>query len=433
MKNAKFYLGLVLSLTLMTAVTTVFISCSDDDDEPSALNLTALTAGGKDLNGATSPTDVPVDATIIATFSTAVDATTATDANITLERDYDNTMLDIDIAVSGSTITITPAADFGTGTAYTLSISNAVKSTEGIALTAALTRGFTTVGTFSPTGVIAHWTFENNADDVVGSYDATAAQIVDITYADSRNAAAGKAASFNGTTSIIEISNGDELIDTQDFTLSFWMKTADHTDNVDKGHFVMGLGAFYGFQFEVFGGYGGWKMPVGYEFNNNGTIGWAAEDNAFNGDGKNKDNGGWKGFVFTKDLTGSGGPAALIRNKWVHMVFVYNHATKQGFYYANGEKMREFDFDLWTDDGGVKTDKAYVTKLKYNGTEPDVVNELAFGFVQSRAGTMWDAEPWGGYGEAGANHFKGLLDDIRIFHSALTEQEVSLMYNSEKP
>jgi hypothetical protein len=95
--------------------------------------------------------------------------------------------------------------------------------------------------------------------------------------------------------------------------------------------------------------------------------------------------------------------------------------------------MREFDFNLWTNDAGAKTDKAFVTGLKYNGTAPDVVNELAFGFVQSRAGTMWDNEPWGGYGITTSNHFKGSLDDVIIYHRPLTAAEVGLMYNSGKP
>jgi hypothetical protein len=44
---------------------------------------------------------------------------------------------------------------------------------------------------------------------------------------------------------------------------------------------------------------------------------------------------------------------------------------------------------------------------------------------------MWDNETWGGYDFPEANHFKGLLDDIRIYNSILTAQEVSLMYASE--
>jgi len=50
----------------------------------------------------------------------------------------------------------------------------------------------------------------------------------DITYTASRNPAAGMAATFNGTTSLIEIPNGDQLMNTDDFTLSVWVK-ADST------------------------------------------------------------------------------------------------------------------------------------------------------------------------------------------------------------
>ena len=91
--------------------------------------------------------------------------------------------------------------------------------------------------------------------------------------------------------------------------------------------------------------------------------------------------------------------------------------------------MKAQDFNLWP-----ITDKQIkCTGMKYGGHTPDVVNELAFGFIQSRAGTMWDTEPWGGYALPGANHFKGQLDDIRIFNKAVSAAEVQLMYDSEKP
>ncbi len=421
MKKMKWKLMMAIA---MIASITFMQSC--EEDEPAELTLVSLTAGDIDLNGATTPNNVPIDAAITATFSTNVDeATTA--ANITLLRDYDDANVELDITVAGNVVTIKPATIFGTGTLYALSFGAGLASTEGKTLTAA-SRNFTTAGTFAVAGAVAHWTFEDNANDVIGSFDPPASGIVGISYGASHNANAGKAAEFNGTTSIIEVPNGDQLMETNNFTMSFWMKPMTHTDDANKGHFVMGLGAFFGFQFEIFDGYGGFKMPVGYKFNKDGTEGSATEDNAFNGDGKNKDNGGWQGFVFTRDLTGSGGVADIIKEKWSHVVFTYNASTKQGFYYVNGQKMREFDFDLWPEGDN----KTFVTGLKYNGTPPDVVNELAFGFVQSRAGTMWDSEPWGGYEQASAKHFKGLLDDIIIYHKVLSEAEIQLMYSSGK-
>jgi hypothetical protein len=94
----------------------------------------------------------------------------------------------------------------------------------------------------------------------------------------------------------------------------------------------------------------------------------------------------------------------------------------------NGEKMKSFDFDLWPDGDA----KRGVTGMKYGGTAPETVNELAFGFIQSRSGQLWDTEPWGGYDFPTSNHFKGQLDDVRIYHKVLTDKEIELMYNSEK-
>jgi hypothetical protein len=274
---------------------------------------------------------------------------------------------------------------------------------------------------FAPAGVIAHWNFEDNANDVAGSYNPTAGGIVDITYVASRNAAAGKAASFNGTTSIIEIPNGDVLINTDKFTMSFWVKAQPQ----DKGHFVIGLGAFFGLQFEIFGGLDGAKFAISYEVEDGTTVVedmWFPSDATFNG------NDGWQGWDFAKAIA----PAdyvSMVSSKWLKVAYTFDGQTKKGTLYYNGEKMKSFDFNLWPEGDAKRTVKA----IKYNGQEPDVKNELAFGFIQSRAGTMWANEPWGGYQFPGANHFKGELDDIRIFHKVLTPTEIQLMYNSEKP
>lgn len=91
--------------------------------------------------------------------------------------------------------------------------------------------------------------------------------------------------------------------------------------------------------------------------------------------------------------------------------------------------MKSFDFNLWPE-GDLKQT---VTGVTYRGEEPEVVDELAFGFVQSRAGTMWDNEPWGGYGITTSQHFKGWLDDFRVFHAAYSADDVAELYDAEKP
>jgi hypothetical protein len=418
MKKRHVYFGMLMIAALSL---TVMYSC---DKEPDELLLESMTATGDiDLNAATAPTNVPTIVVITATFNTDIDPATVTGANVTLTQDYDDTDIPVSLNVTENTVTVTPDEELSSGALYQLSFSSGVASAEGLALTQQLTRSFTTAGTFAPSGVIAHWNFEDNADDQVGDYSPSANQVVAITYTDSRNAAAGKAATFDGDASIIEIPNGDDLMNTSHFTISFWVKT--NSEGHEAGHFVMGLGAFYGFQYEIFGGYDGSKFAISYEVpDQQDRVG---EDMWFPALATDNTTGGWQGWDFAKSLTAEE-MIALLKDNWLHVTYTFDGTSKKGTLYFNGEKMKSFDFNLWPDDDIKRT----VTGMKYMGVEPDVVNELAFGFIHSRAGTMWDNEPWGGYDFPDANHFKGQLDDIRIFHKALTATEVQLMYDSEK-
>lgn len=415
MKRKHFLMGFAL---LMAIFSVTFIGCKED--EPEDPTLEALVAGAIDLNAATSATGVPVDPVIEATFNVEIDPATATAANITLLQDYDDANIELTITVAGKKITVTPTEDLGTGTLYELKFGSGIKSVDGLFL-AEVTRTFTTIGTFAPAGAVAHWTFENSPHDALGNFNASASGVIDITYANSRNAAAGKAASFNGTTSIIEIPNGDQLIETSDFTLSFWVKATPQ----EKGHFVMGLGAFYGLQFEIYGGLDGAKFAFRYEAADGTTV---SEDMWFPNGATYNENGGWQGWDFAQSLTAAQ-YVALVSDIWLHVTYTYDGSAKKGTLYYNSQKMKSFDFDLWPD-GDIKRS---IVGMKYGGVAPEVVNELAFGFIQSRAGTLWDNETWGGYDFPGANHFKGLLDDVRFYHKALSQVEIQLMYDSEKP
>jgi len=404
-----------LSLGLVVLALTIAISsCKKDDPD---LTLATLVAGTIDLNAAASPSDVPVNPAIVATFSTDIDPATAIAANITLTQDYDGTEIPLNITASGKTITIKPEADLSTGAIYILKFKAGLKSTADKYLTA-FERNFTTIGTFAPAGVKAHWKFENDGKDETGVFNSSAA--IDINYVDSRNANAGKAAAFNGTTSIIEVPNGDQLVNTQKFTISFWVKAEDS----GKGHFVLGLGAFYGIQFEMYGGFDGAKFAIQYELEDGTTV---AEDMWFPSKAEYNGNGGWQGWDFAKSIEPDD-MIAMLKNKWLHITYTFDGESRRGILYYNGEKMKSFDFNLWPDGDAKRTVKG----MKYGGVAPDVVNELAFGFIQSRQGTMWANEPWGGYIFSEANHFKGQLDDVRIYHKVLTPDEIDLMYRSEE-
>lgn len=409
---------LLLFLILLTSTALVFNGCKKDDD-PSDLSLSSLMAGDIDLNGATSPSNVPVEPVIKATFNVNIDAATATASSISLTQDYNSTNIPLTIEVVRNTITITPVDALGSGTLYKLELSDAIKSTDNKPLSK-LSRTFTTAGTFSPAGMIAHWTFEDNANDVVGSYNPSASGIVDITYAAGRNAAAGKAAKFNGTTSIIEIPNGDQLMDTKDFTISFWVKT--NSEGIEHGHFVIGLGGYKGIQFEIFGGYDGAKFGIQYEFANGTTD---SEDMWFPALATDANSGGWQGWDFAKSLTIEQMMAKL-KDNWLHVTYIYDAAAKKGTLYYDGEKMKSLDFNLWPENEIKRT----TVGLKYAGNPAG--NLLAFGFIQARDNlTLTDS--WADYNSPDNNHFKGQLDDVKIFHKVITENEVRLMYESEKP
>lgn len=395
----------------------ITLSACKDDDPPADLAIVSLTANDKDLNGATTPSDVPTDASIVATFSTDVDPATATDANITLVRDYDGAAVPKTITTTGNVVTVKPTTALNAGSLFKLSMSPAVLSTKGKALPQT-DRTFTTAGFFEPTGQIAYWNFDDNTNDATGVFNASASLTKDVTYVDARKTAAGKAASFNGTSTIIEIPNGNQLMANKSFAISFWI----NTNSSKEGHFVLGLAGSKGFQFEILGGPWtatdkGVKLATQYDLGSTSD----AEDTWWNGNPN-----GWQGSTFSKDVSTSGGIASYFKDKWAQVICMYNSTTKVGSMYVNGEKVREFDFNLWPA-GDAKTGAVGV---KYAGNPSG--NNLAFGFIQGSANrTLTDS--WADPSDPANNHFKGLMDDVRIFNKALTANEISLIYNSEKP
>ena len=96
--------------------------------------------------------------------------------------------------------------------------------------------------------------------------------------------------------------------------------------------------------------------------------------------------------------------------------------------YINGVVMKTQDFKLWpTGDA-----KKGVVGLKYVGGAAG--NQLAFGFIQGSTNrTITDAWADPTNPDPTFNHLKGQLDDVRIYHKALTAAEIDLMYKSEKP
>ena len=419
---------LILSILMMMAAVFVIDSCKKSN--PAPINLGTLMVGTIDLNGATAPSNVPVNPTITATFSTDVDVATATTSNVTLTESYDALSIPLTVTASGKVVTITPIASLANGALYTLAVTAGLKASDGQVLTP-INRSFTTLGSFLPAGMVAYWSFDGNANDQTGNYNAPTAGIIGITYVTGRNAASGQAASFNGTTSLIEIPNGDVLENSADFSLSFWMKD-DTTAKRDQ--FVMGLSAWFGFQFEYNSNnyintgnpnrsqIGQCKLAAQYSLSD-GTSG--SQDLWLDGVGDTKDNGGWMGWTFSKNLIANSGTGVngLLAQKWAHIVCTYDHTTKLATMYINGQKMKEQDYNLYIAPNSMHL----ATGLKFAGTPAN--KSLVFGFIQDKVSpTLPDA--WADYTIPANNHFKGLLDDVAIYHTVLTPTLITLMYNS---
>jgi hypothetical protein len=432
MRNFKQLLTIFLALTAG-----IFLqSCNDDEEVLQPFALESLTTDNDiDLNAATSPSNVPANASIVATYTRDVDAATANNSRITLVRDYDEEEMDLDISVSGNVITITPAEPLGEGTMYELNISDEVAATDG-STTSAISRTFSTSGTFAPAGQVAYFPMDGSAEDAVNGFTPASEDVVDIEWGENRHGEEGAAATFNGNTSIIEIPNGPELLGEQ-VTISFWMylNTDNHLDanGNPAGHFIMGLGNFRGFQFETNGGVDFLKMAGQYRLSGEFAGETAGSDFFFNGSGNDRNSDGFYATTFAKDLSGSGGVADLLEKRWAHMVVTYNGDENVRTMYIDGEVMQIDDLaslEETGDPGLLPLSTAEALTFLPGDAWGD---KLALGFIHDRSSTEWANEPWGSYNEPTSNHFKGRLDDLRIFNVALTEEEVRLMHNSERP
>jgi len=407
----------IVILTIFTIAMALLVGISGCKKDSTKLTLSSITAGSIDLNLAYPEVNVPVNTTIIATFSSTLNPATVNSGNITMTRIYDNADIALTLTTAGSTVTIVPVEIMGNGSMYKLRFKSGITSSSGQSV-GTLDRYFTTIGSFVPSGMIAYYNFENTTADAMGNYPPKVGGVIDVAYTSSYSTLAGKAGKFNGTSTLIEIPNGDLLELSTEFTVSFWVKA----DSSKHGQFVMGLAGWYGFQFELGSDYSWCKLAAQYSTD---TIPASTSDDLyFPGDGKTKDNGGWKGCTFCKDLTGSGGVKYLLAAKWANVVCRFNGATKVATMFINGEKMKEQDYNLFD------TPKTHFNGLKYNGVAGN--NTFVFGFIQDKNNpTISDG--WADYGNPANNHFKGLLDDVRFFHKSLTNMEIQMMYNSAKP
>ena len=417
----------ILSLSMFSII--LMISCGGDPDPVVVSSISASgtsfedgSALNSDLNGTSSAEGVALDATITIVFDMALDATTVNSTNITLTDA--GTSVPVTVTGSNMSATVKANADFKRGTIYTLTISGVQSVDEGLFTT--VTRTFTTEGRASvvvphANSQEAYWTFDGNTAEVNSAY--TTANEIKVTFTEDRFGQGSSCISFDGDETLVEIGNGSSLLATDDFTLSFWMKSdgSDVNENDEtRGQFVMGLGAWNGFQFEIFGNYGGCKLAASWEVA--GGVG-AAQDIFWSTNGDL----GWMGWTYDHDISSTGGLAGLIKDKWTHVIVSYDSSTKVGTMYMNGILRKSQDYNLY----GEGHPFFGAVGMKYVGNDAPG-DRLALGFIQGTENRIISDDWANPIGFPDNNHFKGQLDDLRIFHASFTPADAKTLYDAEK-
>lgn len=421
MKNRIF----TLSLAVIIAMSLMLQNCKKDD-EPSPLTIVSVTTdSGVDLTSSIMVSDVPLNAGLILTFDKEIDIATVTSTNVLLKTN--DVVVPGNIALNGAVITFAPLVSMILGTTYVISITPNLTATDGgPAEEASYTfKTFGRANALPPQAInqYSYFPFSGNMKDEAGTHIPAAADVKDLTYGKDRFGFAGQAGDFNGSTTLVEIPFGNQYMGNNSVTISFWMKASSTKD----GHFVMGLAGWKGFFYEISSDWSGIKLATSYVMPGDVV---ESEDILFSGTGATKDNGGWQGNTFHKEVLPMGGGvgAMYLKDKWVHVVSTYNAATRLSTMYLNGDKVIQTDFNLWPTDNL----KRSIMGVKYAGNLTDGGNKLALGFIQASQNRII-TESWADPADLYSNHFKGQLDDLRIFKVALTEAEVSLLYKDEKP
>ncbi|WP_188464537.1 Ig-like domain-containing protein [Marivirga lumbricoides] len=425
LNKTKYLIGAFLLSAL------VFTGCDDDDSAP-ALSVTAISATGtsletgdevtKDLNGATSATDVPPNAVFEISFDREVDASTATATSVTLTSD--GSAATTTVTTSSSVVTVTPTEDLIQGTDYTLTITSAVAASDGGTFSST-TRTFRTAGRSEVVppqseAQVGYWKFDGNTEAAVGEFNTVFEQI---TYATDRFGFQNGAAKFNGASApgngdIVEIESDPSLI-TDSRTISVWFKVdGEDYKAIGSSKFMMGMAAEKGFFFELGDSEVAWiKLATNHKLDPDpNNLKYAVNWSDPNGSGAI---GGQISFNYEGSIS-----ALIADDNWHQLILAFDAVTSVKTIYLDGNKLMELDIDSETEEYFLKG-----MAINDSNVEDIIDTNLTFGFAGSRANGATD---WANYKTA-QNTYKGLMDDVRIFGSALTAQEVQTLYNAERP
>ena len=408
------------SLIWLMAGVIVFTGCKDDEEDAPALAVNSImSTDGTDLYGATSATSVGTDQSIIIGFSAAVNPNTI--GNVAL-KNGDNTVAST-VTASGSTVTIDPTESLFGGTAYTVQI-NGVQSTDG-GSSGNVSTTFTTAGIGLGTAPQAsaqtsYFQFNGNYVDVVGTASEVSSQN---TWVEDRFGEANGALMLNGATAP---GNGDMVEFSGDFvhdnmSLSTWFK-------VNPADFVgsrpmFGCAVERGYFLEVGGDIAWLKLATSHQISPdpaNHYFGTAWTDP--NGDGQTSD-------AVPVDYLGSISELVGVP-EWAHLVMSYDAATSVKSIYVNGVLAMQVDLDVDPTSEYQLGPLAIADQADGTGDPvPGISENLALGYFCAPGNT---ATGWADYATA-ENTFIGAIDDFRIWNVALTTEQVTALYDAEKP
>ncbi len=434
----------------------LFTRCSDDD-EPAAITLVSLSAGGVDLAGVASATNVPEDAAIEAVFSTNVDESTATSTNFKVTKTDDGSAVAYTVSVSGTTVTLTPENGWDGGTQFSIELTSAIAAASGSTF-AGNNLSFRTSGIFVPNkeNQVLFLSFDEGASDDE-SGDHTVSTVGTLGFVEDRRGTANSAAYFDGSGNLVEVAASADLI-SENITISYWIKTEESDYNGQDGsdtpqtRFIMGLGVEKGYFLEIgrrskdptADGYGEFFLKYATNQINVGNnadavpkaTAWTEINSQIN---VNFESGSQSGWSFALDQLQEDPPnrsflAGEVMGNWTHIVMTIDASTQEKTFYINGEKWGTFK---WNSSGSDWLFSGLSLKTENNdGSAVDgIEGSLALGFAGSSTNT---ATGWAnhatilGNDPIGRKFYKGAIDQFRIFNTAMNASDIQQLYDNEK-
>lgn len=350
----------------------------------SPLSLTKVTVAGKELSSSSTTKNVSPEDAIILTFGSSLSLATITSTNLVLKDGESNTIA-TEIAVNGQDVTITPSAGLSEVTTFTLAVSDAIESSEGGAFTGTSFEFET--GTYSITppqseSQEAYFRFNGSTADLADGNETVVEQF---TYVTDRFGVEGAATSFNGAGDVFEIAGSASLL-SSDWTMSVWVNV--NAADMTTTRYFSGVGVENGYYIELYKDFA--------------SLGWTTSN-----DLEGSPSTQWGSAIALDPV-----PDAV----WIHLVFTMGSDGMRRIY-LNGALLNEADLGT----GG----------MLFNDAIEGINNNIAFGYI---CGTQSTGTSWALYeNDKELYTFKGLLDDVRIFSAVLSGEEVSTLYDAEKP